>query len=112
MFRASTPKNIYFISTIYNTLLLDYYGYLIFLELLTMKDHVLVATHLPRELTERLNKLCEARSGTPRSVLVRESIKLLLERESCVSLRRRTSARRDVPRLRLTPEETALSSNS
>lgn len=46
-----------------------------------MKDHVLVATHLPRELTERLNKLCEARSGTPRSVLVRESIKLLLERE-------------------------------
>lgn len=81
MFRASTPKNIYFISTIYNTLLLDYYGYLIFSELLTMKDHVLVATHLPRELTERLNKLCEARSGTPRSVLVRESIKLLLERE-------------------------------
>jgi predicted DNA-binding protein len=46
-----------------------------------MKGHVLVATHLPIDLTERLNKLAQARSGIPRSVLVRESIKQMLERE-------------------------------
>ena len=46
-----------------------------------MKDHVLVATHLPLDLTERLDRLAQARSGIPRAVLAREAIKQMLERE-------------------------------